>query len=73
MSNQIKILTDSSITINRVAHVLDENGIPAFIKDNVEAGRLAGFGTTPNSVDLFINETDLEKASEIIASLVESN
>ena len=71
MSSQIKILTGSSITINRVAQVLDENGIPTFIKDNVEAGRLAGFGTAPNSVDLFINEADLEKSREIIKEMLE--
>lgn len=66
MSDYIRLLTSSSITINHIASILEENGIPTLIKDNTESGRLAGFGTVPNDVELFINKSDLTKAQEVI-------
>jgi len=66
MNEHIRILTNSSITINRIASILEENNIPSLIKDNTESARLAGFGTSQNNVDLFVNKPDFEKANKII-------
>ncbi|SCY17381.1 Putative signal transducing protein [Nonlabens sp. Hel1_33_55] len=69
MKNHIKILTSDSITINRVASVLESENIKVLIKDQTESGRLAGFGVPDNSVELYIQETDLKKAQEFVAEL----
>lgn len=69
MKKQIKILTDSDIIVNRGAELLDTFGIPCLIKNNVESARLAGFGTSYNDVELWIDETDLEKAQKILSQL----
>lgn len=65
MSQHIKVFTGSSITVNRLADLLEKADIPTMIKDEVESGRLAGFGTPTNSVELYINATDVEKARVI--------
>lgn len=72
MSQHIKVLTDSSIIINRAADLLKQEGIPSIIKNNVESGRLAGFGTSNNDVDLWIEEDDLEKAQSILNEFIKS-
>lgn len=72
MSQHIKVLTDSSIIINRAADLLKQEGIASIIKNNVESGRLAGFGTSNNDVELWIQEDDLEKAQSILNESIKS-
>ncbi|SNR14025.1 putative signal transducing protein [Tenacibaculum jejuense] len=66
MSDYIKLFSGTSIIVNRLAQILNELGITSIVKDNHESGRLAGFGTLGQSVDLLINESDYEKASEAL-------
>jgi hypothetical protein len=71
MSEFVRLLTSSLITINRVASILEEKDIPALIKNNTESARLAGFGTQQNDVDLFVNKSDFEKAKKVIQQFEE--
>ena len=73
MKEHVRIFTDSAIVINRIAQILDENKIPSLIKDNVESARLAGFGASPNEVELYVYESDIDHAKKIIKSTLESN
>ena len=66
MAEQVRIYTASAITINRLAQLLEEQNIPSIIKNNQESGRLAGFGTTAESVELYILDTDVEKAQKVV-------
>jgi hypothetical protein len=66
MSEHFRVMTNSSIIIHRVASILEENGLSTLIKDNTESARLAGFGTPQNNVDLYVKESDLKRAKEII-------
>ena len=61
-----KVFTDDSILVNRLYTLLNEAAIDSKIVDRVESGRLAGFGVPINSVELFVLNTDLEKAQPII-------
>jgi hypothetical protein len=61
-----KVFTDDSILVNRLQTLLNEAAINSKILDRVESGRLAGFGVPINSVELFVLNTDLEKAQPII-------
>ncbi len=63
MSDYIKFFSGTTIITNRLAFILDELGISSIIKDNNESGRLAGFGTLGQSVDLFIREKDTKEAN----------
>lgn len=66
MDNYIKILTDSSIVINRIAYLLKENNIVTNIVDNVESARLAGFDSPINNVELYVLKSDFKKAEQVI-------
>ena len=61
-----KVFTDDSILVNRLQTLLKEAGINSKIRDQVESGRLAGFGVPINSIELFVLNTDLEMAKPII-------
>lgn len=73
MNEYVKILTDSSIIINRISQLLDEEKIPSMVKDNVISARLAGFGTSSNDVELYVYKSDIDKAETIIKSFFENN
>jgi hypothetical protein len=73
MDKHIKILTSSSIIINRIAFLLDQKNIATLIKDNVESARLAGFGTTQNDVELYVNNSDFKSAQKIIEEFNKEN
>ena len=66
MKEHIKIYTGTTILTNRLAFLLDEAKIATLIKDSKESGRLAGFGTTEASCELFIYKSDYEAAQKII-------
>jgi len=68
MSEAVKLATNSAIFINRVAHLLQEEQIEYYIKDNVESARLAGFGASYYDVDLYVAEEDASKALAILES-----
>lgn len=73
MSEHIRIRTSSSIEINRLVALLDQNNIPSLIKDNVESARAAGFGISQNSVDLYVNDSDFERAQKLIEEFHHEN
>ncbi|QXP72561.1 DUF2007 domain-containing protein [Tenacibaculum sp. HL-MS23] len=66
MKEHIKVYTGTTILTNRLAFLLDEANIATLIKDSKESGRLAGFGSTGDSCELFIYKSDSEHAQEII-------
>ncbi|MCT4699031.1 DUF2007 domain-containing protein [Tenacibaculum haliotis] len=66
MKEHIKIYTGTTILTNRLAFLLDEAKIATLIKDSKESGRLAGFGTTEASCELFIYKSDSEAAQKTI-------
>ncbi len=61
-----KVFSESPIIINRVRSLLEEQNIPSFVKDQIESGRLAGFGVSFNTVDLYVNKSDYKKATRIV-------
>lgn len=65
-TDYIKIFTGTSILVNRLSSLLNNEKIPTIIKDHVNSGNLAGFGALGNSIELFIKEKDKENALEII-------
>ena len=73
MNEPVRILTSSSIIVNRIAPLLDQNNIPTLIKDNVESARLAGFGTSLNDVELYVYNSDFESAQKIIDEFKKEN
>ena len=73
MKEYVRIYTGSAILVKRLADLLDQNNIPSLIKDNQESGRVAGFGTMENDVDLHVFESDYENAEKIKHAYLEEN
>ena len=68
-----KIYGGSFIIVELIRKNLDDQGITAIIKDETESGRLAGFGpTTYGYQDVFIHESEKEKAQQIVATTLEN-
>jgi hypothetical protein len=62
----IKIFSGTAMFVNRLSFLLDQASIASLIKDHVNSGTLAGFGSPNNNVELFIYNSDKEKATPII-------
>ena len=68
-SSHILLYTGSFIEIQRLTSDLELAGIPCLKKDNGESAKLAGFGALHASVELYVFEKDLAKASQILKNL----
>jgi len=66
-SNLIRVYTGTELTVNLLKDELEKFGIAAMIQNDFNSGVSAGFsGGIQSSIDLFIQELDLEKAEPII-------
>ncbi|MGB5363041.1 MAG: DUF2007 domain-containing protein [Aureibaculum sp.] len=71
-SKHIRFFTGSLIEIQRLQLDLDDQKIPSLVKNNFQSGLRSGFyGGSPNQVELFIYEEDLEKATLILKEFEE--
>lgn len=62
-----KAFSGSEIEVLLLQGELEANNIGSLIRDGFASGLRAGFyGGSPSAVDLFIDESDLEKATPII-------
>ena len=66
MDKYVKAFTGSSIAVNKLAAILDNQNVRYIIKDHEESGRLAGFGTAGAGVEIHIHDVDVKKAVPII-------
>lgn len=66
MNQYICIYSGSAITILGLTTLFEQNGIATIVKDQTESGRLAGFGTQYNDVELYVLQSDELKALELI-------
>jgi len=72
-SNELVLLyTGRKIIIERIKAELELNGIFSIVKDGFRQGIEAGFGGgIPSAIDLFVSESNLEKAQEILNAIIE--
>jgi hypothetical protein len=62
----MKIFSGSEILALALKEKLEQIHLEVVMKDNIQSARLAGFGTSGQAVELFIQETDFGKANPII-------
>lgn len=66
------VYTGRKIIIERIKAELELNGIFSILKDGFQQGIEAGFGGGVSSaIDLFVTESDVKKAKEIIEAIIE--
>lgn len=62
----MKIFSGSEILAKALQMKIEDAGIDTLLKNNIQSGRLAGFGTSGMAVELFIEEVDFGKADPIV-------
>ena len=73
-SKLIRVFAGSEITVSLLSAELEQEGIPTEIINEYEQSNFRGFSTgTPYSVDLYILDTDSEKADPIVQECLKIN
>ena len=62
----MKVFSGSEILALALQVKIEEAGVDTVLKNNNQSATLAGFGTTGQAVELFIQETDFAKANPVI-------
>ena len=73
-TNLIRVFTGTDVVVSLLKEELESAGISSIIKNEYSSGLSAGFmGGVPSSIDLFIQELDMEKAESIITEFAKIN
>lgn len=62
----MKVFSGSEILAKNLQSRIEDHGVSTVLKDNIQSARLGGFGNTDLAVEVFIQETDFNKAHQII-------
>jgi hypothetical protein len=62
----MKVFSGSEILALALQEKIEEIGVSTIVKNNIQSGNIAGFGTLGQAVELFIQETDFAKANPVI-------
>jgi hypothetical protein len=69
----IRVYTGSEIYVLHLKEELEESGISVRMQNDFQSGISAGFvGGVPSAIDLYISESDLNKAEPIIADFLKN-
>jgi len=63
------VFVGSFIDVQYYKERLEENGINSITKDEFSSGMIVGMGGIPDSIELFVEEPDMEKAKQMIANI----
>jgi hypothetical protein len=69
----IKIYTGRDVLVHILQDELESAGIGSMIRDDFYAGALAGFGGTPDVVDLFVLSENEKAAQPIVEAFIANN
>lgn len=70
----VRVYTGTELTAKLLKEELEKQGIPGMVRNDFKSGVMAGFsGGMPSDTDLYIQESDLEKARPIINRFNEIN
>ncbi len=70
----VRVYSGTELKVNLLKEELVQNGITALIQNDFNSGVVAGFsGGGPTAIDLYILESDLEKAEPIISGFIQIN
>ena len=73
-SKLMRVFAGSEITVNLLKAELEQEGIQTNVVNEYEQSNFRGFSTgTPYSVDLYILDSDLEKAEPIVKEFLKIN
>lgn len=64
----IKIFTGSSMEVLAIKNTLESINIIPVIKDEAQSARLAGFGATPDLLQVHVHKDELARAQKALTS-----
>ena len=71
MDDIVKVFVGGSVTVSLLKAELQGIGINAIVKNGRQSGAMAGFsGGTDTSVELFISQSEMEKADVIVKDFI---
>lgn len=62
----MKVFSGSEILAQALQQKIEAIGVDTVLKNNIQSAKSAGFGTSGQAVELFIQETDFSKANPVI-------
>jgi hypothetical protein len=70
----IKVYSGTEVTVILLKGLLEEIGVTSTIQNNYKSGIEIGFvGGVQSAIDIFIQQSDFEKAEPIIRDFIERN
>jgi hypothetical protein len=70
----VKVYTGTEVTVILLKGLLEEMGVGSTIQNNYKSGIEVGFvGGVLSSIDLYIQQSDFEKAEPIIRDFISKN
>ncbi len=70
MNDLIKVFSGTQITVENVKNALESAGIGSIIRNDFQSGIIAGFGVTPSHVELFVDQSNMQRATDIIKEFI---
>jgi len=69
----IRVYTGTEVSVIHLKEELEEGGIDVLLQNDFQSGISAGFvGGVPSAIDVYIKESDMEKAEPIIADFIKN-
>lgn len=62
----VKVFSGSEITAQAINTRLKEQGIGTVIKNHIQSGTVAGFGTLGLSVEIYVEQEDVVAAKQVV-------
>jgi hypothetical protein len=62
----MKVFSGSEILALALQQKIEEAGVNTVVKNNIQSATMAGFGTSGQAVEVFIQEVDFGKANPVI-------
>jgi len=70
----VKVYTGTEVTVLLLKELLEEIGVTSTVQNNYKSGIEIGFvGSVMSAIDLFIEQSDFEKAEPIIRDFIATN
>ena len=69
----VRVFSGSEIAVMMLKEALDEIEIGSFVQNDFQSGMVAGIGGFPSFVDLYIHQSDLQRAEPLIVEFTEAN
>ena len=62
----MKVFSGSEILAMALKEKIEAIGVETLLKNNIQSARLAGFGSTGQAVELFVQEIEFAKVNPVI-------